>query len=125
MRPHARERTLVGGRRDDRAWHPHGARSSSDDPPFLAERFGQAGDTCCGVTRGQDDRPVKADRVRKSIGTLAIRNRCDTWLDCQGLPGVIADAQHATPSKPATSGQTVASRAPTKAVPSQPAKPLY
>jgi hypothetical protein len=51
MRPHARERTLVGGRRDDRAWHPHGARSSSDDPPFLAERFGQAGDTCCGVTR--------------------------------------------------------------------------
>jgi DNA polymerase IV len=35
---------------------------------FLAKHFGKAGDHYYGVSRGQDDRPVEADRVRKSIG---------------------------------------------------------
>jgi DNA polymerase IV len=35
---------------------------------FLAEHFGKAGSYYYGVARGQDDRPVEADRVRKSAG---------------------------------------------------------
>ena len=35
---------------------------------FLTEHFGKAGGYYYGVARGQDDRPVDADRVRKSLG---------------------------------------------------------
>jgi len=35
---------------------------------FLAQHFGKAGDYLYGVARGVDDRPVQADRVRKSVG---------------------------------------------------------
>jgi DNA polymerase-4 len=35
---------------------------------FLNEHFGKAGDYFYGVARGIDDRPVRADRIRKSIG---------------------------------------------------------
>jgi DNA polymerase IV len=35
---------------------------------FLAEHFGKAADYYYGVARGQDDRPVDPDRVRKSLG---------------------------------------------------------
>lgn len=35
---------------------------------FLAEHFGKAADYYFGVARGQDARPVEADRVRKSVG---------------------------------------------------------
>jgi DNA polymerase-4 len=35
---------------------------------FLAEHFGKAADYYYGVARGQDDRPVEADRMRKSVG---------------------------------------------------------
>ena len=35
---------------------------------FLAEHFGKAGDYLFGVARGVDERPVEADRVRKSVG---------------------------------------------------------
>ncbi len=35
---------------------------------FLVEHFGKAGDYLYGVARGVDDRPVEADRVRKSVG---------------------------------------------------------
>jgi len=35
---------------------------------FLAEHFGKAGDYLYGVARGVDDRPVEADRIRKSVG---------------------------------------------------------
>ena len=35
---------------------------------FLSEHFGKAGLYYYGVARGQDDRPVEADRVRKSLG---------------------------------------------------------
>jgi len=35
---------------------------------FLAEHFGKASDYLYGVARGMDDRPVQADRVRKSVG---------------------------------------------------------
>src|ERR1700712_173812 len=35
---------------------------------FLAKHFGKAADYYYGVARGQDDRPVEADRVRKSLG---------------------------------------------------------
>jgi nucleotidyltransferase/DNA polymerase involved in DNA repair len=35
---------------------------------FLTEHFGKAGDYLYGVARGVDDRPVQADRVRKSVG---------------------------------------------------------
>jgi DNA polymerase IV len=35
---------------------------------FLAEHFGKAADYYYGVARGLDDRPVEADRVRKSLG---------------------------------------------------------
>ncbi len=35
---------------------------------FLAEHFGKAADYYYGVARGQDDRLVEADRVRKSVG---------------------------------------------------------
>ncbi len=37
-------------------------------PAFLAEHFGKAGSFYYGVARGEDDRPVEADRVRKSLG---------------------------------------------------------
>lgn len=35
---------------------------------FLSAHFGKAGSYYYGVARGQDDRPVEADRVRKSLG---------------------------------------------------------
>ncbi len=35
---------------------------------FLAEHFGKSGDYLYGVARGVDERPVQADRVRKSVG---------------------------------------------------------
>jgi DNA polymerase-4 len=35
---------------------------------FLSEHFGKAGSYYYGVARGQDDRPVEADRARKSLG---------------------------------------------------------
>ena len=35
---------------------------------FLIEHFGKSGDYLYGVARGVDDRPVRADRVRKSVG---------------------------------------------------------
>jgi DNA polymerase-4 len=35
---------------------------------FLAEHFGKSADYYYGVARGIDDRPVEADRVRKSVG---------------------------------------------------------
>ena len=35
---------------------------------FLLKHFGKAGSYYYGVARGQDDRPVEADRVRKSVG---------------------------------------------------------
>ena len=35
---------------------------------FLIKHFGKAADYYYGVARGQDDRPVEADRVRKSVG---------------------------------------------------------
>jgi DNA polymerase IV len=35
---------------------------------FLVERFGKAGRFYYGIARGEDDRPVEADRLRKSIG---------------------------------------------------------
>jgi DNA polymerase IV len=35
---------------------------------FLCQHFGKAGRYYYGVARGQDDRPVEADRTRKSIG---------------------------------------------------------
>ena len=35
---------------------------------FLTEHFGKAGDYLYGVARGVDERPVRADRVRKSVG---------------------------------------------------------
>ncbi len=35
---------------------------------FLAEHFGKASDYYYGVARGLDERPVEADRVRKSVG---------------------------------------------------------
>ena len=35
---------------------------------FLTEHFGKSGDYLYGVARGVDNRPVQADRVRKSVG---------------------------------------------------------
>ena len=35
---------------------------------FLSEHFGKAGSYYYGVARGRDDRPVEADRMRKSVG---------------------------------------------------------
>jgi DNA polymerase-4 len=35
---------------------------------FLSQHFGKAGAYYYGVARGQDDRPVEADRIRKSLG---------------------------------------------------------
>jgi DNA polymerase IV len=35
---------------------------------FLARHFGKAGSYYYGMAHGQDDRPVEADRVRKSVG---------------------------------------------------------
>jgi DNA polymerase-4 len=35
---------------------------------FLTEHFGKSGDYLHGVARGVDDRPVQADRIRKSVG---------------------------------------------------------
>jgi DNA polymerase IV len=35
---------------------------------FLNEHFGKAADYYYGMARGQDDRPVDSDRVRKSVG---------------------------------------------------------
>ena len=36
--------------------------------PFLRHHFGKAGSYYCWIARGVDNRPVQADRTRKSIG---------------------------------------------------------
>jgi DNA polymerase IV len=35
---------------------------------FLQQHFGKSGPYFYGIARGIDDRPVRADRIRKSIG---------------------------------------------------------
>jgi DNA polymerase IV len=48
---------------------------------FLAEHFGKSADYYYGVARGQDDRPVEADRVRKSVGAETTFERDLTHWD--------------------------------------------
>jgi DNA polymerase-4 len=45
-----------------------GADLRGQSRAFLAQHFGKAADYYFGVARGQDDRPVNADTVRKSVG---------------------------------------------------------
>ena len=48
---------------------------------FLAEHFGKSADYYYGVARGVDDRPVEADRVRKSVGAETTFERDLTQWD--------------------------------------------
>ncbi len=49
---------------------------------FLVQHFGKAADYYYGIARGEDERPVEADRVRKSVGaeTTFARDLVD-WSD--------------------------------------------
>lgn len=48
---------------------------------FLVKHFGKAADYYYGVARGHDDRPVEADRVRKSVGAETTFERDLTQWD--------------------------------------------
>ena len=49
---------------------------------FLTEHFGKAGSYYYGLARGQDDRPVEADQVRKSVGAETTFERdLERWED--------------------------------------------
>jgi len=52
-----------------------GADLKSRSLQFLAENFGKSGPYFYGIARGIDERPVRADRVRKSVGAE------DTFVD--------------------------------------------
>jgi DNA polymerase-4 len=45
-----------------------GADLRSRSLPFLQQHFGKAGGYYYGIARGIDDRPVRTDRIRKSVG---------------------------------------------------------
>src|SRR5260370_40692225 len=54
---------------------------------FLSEHFGKAGSYHYGLARGQDDRPVEADRVRKSGGAATTVGRHPKRWE-QGVPAL-------------------------------------
>ena len=56
---------------------------------FLAEHFGKSSDYYYGVARGVDDRPVEADRVRKSVGAETTFERDLTQWD-EVAPALVA-----------------------------------
>ena len=51
------------------------------DRVFLQQHFGKAGPYYYSICRGIDDRPVRADRVRKSVGAETTFSRDLTSLD--------------------------------------------
>jgi DNA polymerase IV len=55
-----------------------GADLRSKSLPFLEERFGKAGDYYYSISRGIDERPVRPDRIRKSVGAENTFER-DLW----------------------------------------------
>ncbi len=59
---------------------------------FLRAHFGSAADWYYGIARGEDDRPVEADRVRKSSGSETTFDR-DLLLDAEIEAGVLEMAE--------------------------------
>jgi DNA polymerase-4 len=59
---------------------------------FLAEHFGKAADYYDNVARGVDNRPVEADRERKSVGSeTTFEQDHDKWEDVEpALNGIFA-----------------------------------
>src|SRR5438874_11150127 len=53
---------------NERSWHPHCADLKAQSLDFLQRHFGKAGAFYHWISRGVDERPVRADRVRKSVG---------------------------------------------------------
>ncbi len=75
---------------------------------FLAEHFGKAADYYYNVARGVDNRPVEADRERKSVGAETTFERdLDQWEDVEpALNGIFAKVWDAC-TRGGHSGRTV------------------
>ena len=56
------------GREDGAARHQDRARPQAQTLAFLQQHFGKAGSYYYWAARGIDERPVRADRIRKSVG---------------------------------------------------------
>jgi DNA polymerase-4 len=75
---------------------------------FLSEHFGKAGSYYYGVARGQDDRPVEPDRMRKSLGAETTFERDITrWQDAVPVIESLAAKVWAACGSGGYSGRTV------------------
>ena len=68
--------------------------------PFLVKKFGKAGRFYYWIARGIDERPVRADRARRSIGaeTTLLEDLMDFEAMCGVLAGVAAKVLRACSS---------------------------
>jgi len=75
---------------------------------FLAEHFGKAGSYYYGVARGQDDRPVEADRLRKSVGAETTFDRdIERWEEVVPVVESLAAKVWGACSRGGHAGRTV------------------
>ena len=75
---------------------------------FLSEHFGKAGSYYYGVARGQEDRPVEGDRVRKSIGAETTFERdIERWEEVVPVVESLAAKVWAACDRGGHSGRTV------------------
>jgi len=75
---------------------------------FLAEHFGKAGSYYYSLARGQDDRPVEADQVRKSVGAeTTFEHDLKRWEDVVEAVEPIVTKVWAACNNSGHSGRTV------------------
>jgi DNA polymerase IV len=75
---------------------------------FLTQHFGKSADYYYGVARGQDDRPVEPDRIRKSVGAETTFARdLTTWSQVPPIIELLCSKVWAACLKDGHAGRTV------------------
>ena len=75
---------------------------------FLAEHFGKAADYYHGIARGIDDRPVEADRIRKSVGAeTTFTQDLKLWPEAEAALSPLCAKVWAACERAGHSGRTV------------------
>jgi hypothetical protein len=97
---------------DDKLTVPLGIHTGLDlrrqSRAFLAEHFGKAADYYYGVARGEDDRPVESDRIRKSIGAETTCERDLTrWEEAEPVVASLSAKVWSAGTRHGHAGRTV------------------